>query len=63
MELFELLDHPTIRDIVQRYNKTKLNKKQVSYNLFTISSSNSYLENFHSDIIASLYIRRGKFSS
>ncbi len=59
MELMKLLDHPTIRHIVQQHNKTKLNKKQVSYNLFTISSDNSYRENFHSDIIASLLDPRG----
>ena len=28
--------------------------QQNSYNLFTISSYNSYLENFHSDVIAIL---------
>jgi hypothetical protein len=59
MELIEFLNHPEIWEIVQQYNKTKLHKKQVSYNLFTISSYNSYLENFHSDIIASLLDPQG----
>lgn len=54
MEVLELLNHPTIKQLVQEHNKTKLHKKQVSYNLFTISFYNSKLENFHSDIIASL---------
>lgn len=54
MEIIEFLKHPVLELIVEQHNKTKLQKKQVSYNLFTISSYNSYLENFHSDIIASL---------
>lgn len=54
MEELELLRNPTIQEIVNQYNLTKLLKLQNGYNLFTISSYNSYLENFHSDIIASL---------
>jgi hypothetical protein len=49
-----LLNNAEIQQMVQQHNKTKLHKKQVSYNLFTISSYNSYLENFHSDIVSSL---------
>ncbi len=59
MEVLEFLNHSTIKQLVQQHNKTKLHKKQVSYNLFTISSYNSYLENFHSDIIASLLDPKG----
>jgi len=54
MEVLEFLNHPELWDIVQQNNRVKDNKNEVSYNLFTISSYNSYLENFHSDIIASL---------
>ena len=54
MEVLEFLNNAEIIQLVQQYNITKLHKKQVSYNLFTISSYNSYLENFHSDIISSL---------
>lgn len=54
MTHLELLNHPTIRDAVSRYLEAKDKKDSMSYNLFTISSYNNYLENFHSDIIASL---------
>ena len=54
METIEFLNHPEIWELVQENNKIKIHKNEVSYNLFTISSYNSYLENFHSDIIASL---------
>lgn len=54
MDLIEFLNNAEIQQIVHQHNKTKIHKKQVTYNLFTISSYNSYLENFHSDIISSL---------
>lgn len=54
MDIFELLNHEKIEEFVLQYRLNKDAKKQASYNLFTISSYNSYLENFHSDIIASL---------
>jgi len=54
MEVIDLFEHPIIQDIVSQYNATKRDKQRAAYNLFTISSYNSYLENFHSDIIASL---------
>ena len=59
MEVLEFLNNAEIIQLVQQYNITKLHKKQVSYNLFTISSYNSYLENFHSDIISSRFIFGG----
>lgn len=59
MEILEFLNHPEIWEIVRQNNKIKLHKNEVSYNLFTISSYNSYLENFHSDIIASLLDPKG----
>jgi len=54
MEIEKFLNNPRLWEIVSQYNDTKVRKEQNSYNLFTISSYNSYLENFHSDIIASL---------
>lgn len=39
--------------------KLKKKKSELGYNLFTISSYNSLLENFHSDIIASLLDTNG----
>lgn len=54
MDLQTLLHSEEIAQIVRQYGITKLEKRQASYNLFTISSYNSYLENFHSDILASL---------
>lgn len=54
MDTIELLNNTEIQEIVSVYRNNKLKKKKASYNLFSISSYNSYLENFHSDIIASL---------
>ena len=54
MSSLEFLSHTEIGDIASRYDETKKKKAKASYNLFTVSSYNSYLENFHSDIIASL---------
>jgi hypothetical protein len=41
-------------DILKENESAKKLKNQVAYNLFTISSTTSHLENFHSDVIASL---------
>lgn len=59
MDLFDFAEHSTIKSIVKDYSKTKEEKKVVAYNLFTLSSYNAYLENFHSDVIASLLNPKG----
>ncbi len=59
MEFTEMLSNPIIEQIVVQQRENDIKKKKASYNLFTISSTNSYLENFHSDIIASLLNPKG----
>jgi hypothetical protein len=59
MEAINLFKSPEIDEILKQYKENKQKKKKASYNLFTISSVNSYLENFHSDIIASLLNPKG----
>jgi len=54
MDIIQLLEHPIIIELAIQNNHIKKEKKQATFNLFTISSYNAYLENFHSDIIASL---------
>jgi len=53
------LNHPDLQDILQNNESVKNLKRQVAYNLFTLSSSTSHLENFHSDVIASLLNPKG----
>ena len=50
---YDHLSH-TFEDIVKEHKLAKCEKQNASFNLFTVSSYNSYLENFHSDIIATL---------
>lgn len=54
MEVVEFLQHPEITGLVQKQEKVNRQKAKAGYNLFTISSYTSHLENFHSDVIASL---------
>lgn len=54
MKYLEELDAPAMQNIVNQFTKTKREKLKASYNLFTLSSYNCSLENYHSDIIASL---------
>ena len=54
MNVIELLQHPEITGLVQKQEEVNRQKAKAGYNLFTISSYTSHLENFHSDVIASL---------
>lgn len=54
MSIIELLEHPDIVRIVSLQKEVNRQKALAGYNLFTISSYSAHLENFHSDIIASL---------
>ena len=54
MNELELIKHPTVVSCVQRHRQNLLAKEQFKYNLFSLSSYNTYLENFHSDVIHSL---------
>lgn len=59
MNVTELLAHGTIESIVKNYQQTGIKKNEVAYNLFSVSSYTSHLENFHSDVIASLLDPKG----
>lgn len=54
MKIQEFLNNTEFENIDKRLKKIKNELEQNSFNLFTISSYNSYLENFHSDVIAIL---------
>lgn len=54
MNPIELLQHPEITKLVKKQEEVNRQKTKVGYNLFTISSYTAHLENFHSDVIASL---------
>lgn len=54
MNALELLQHPEISELVKKQEEVNRQKAKAGYNLFTISSYTAHLENFHSDVIASL---------
>ena len=54
MDTLALLNSTEVKQIIEQYNDVKKEKQNAAYNLLTISTYNSYLENYHSDIIASL---------
>lgn len=54
MYLKEFVFSPKFSELEKKLTDTKLKILANSFNLFTLSSYNSYLENFHSDIIAFL---------
>lgn len=54
MSELDFLQHPVLHDIIKGIKANKLLKDQAKFNLFTLSSYNAYLENFHSDVIISL---------
>lgn len=54
MNIIPFLQSDLVSKLVSDQDAIRLKQQQASFNLFTISSYNSYLENFHSDIIASL---------
>jgi len=49
----EFIENETILQCVKTQKENQLKKDDFKYNLFTLSSYNNQLENFHSDIIAS----------
>ena len=52
--MIELIRDKRIDKVLREKEKINDYKSQVGYNLFTLSSYNNQLENFHSDVIASL---------
>jgi len=59
MTEIDLLQSPLLKFICQEKALIRERKVSADYNLFTISNYSSYLENFHSDIIASLLNPKG----
>jgi hypothetical protein len=59
MEFLELVNNPDLHKILQDFQVTKQLKKRVGFNLLTLSSYTSHLENFHSDVIAALLNPKG----
>lgn len=59
MNTIEFLSNISVKEISKNHYLTQNKKRQVVYNLFTISSYTSHLENFHSDILASLMNPQG----
>lgn len=54
MEVIDFLGHTEIAAMVKEQSQVNRQKELAGYNLFTISSYTSHLENFHSDVIASI---------
>jgi hypothetical protein len=54
MTVADFVNHSETQRIAKKHLAVKADKIKAAYNLFTISSYNCYLENFHSDIIASI---------
>lgn len=57
--MIELLQDYRLDKILFDKKKNGIKKLEVGYNLFTLSSYNNQLENFHSDVIASLLQPKG----
>ena len=55
----DFMQHQTIQSCISRYEENLVQKELNRYNLFTLSSYNNQLENFHSDVIVSLLDARG----
>ena len=54
MDFIEVMNRKEVQNLVSLDKEVKLAKQRVGYNISTISSYTYHLENFHSDIIASL---------
>ena len=54
MNIKDFILHKKFENIDKEIERIEREKKNNGFNLFTISSYNSYLENFHSDVIALL---------
>ena len=48
------------KDIIKKYNDLNKNKEKYRFNIFSISTYTSHLENFHSDILHSLLTVNGQ---
>ena len=48
------------KDIIKKYNDSNKNKEKYRFNIFSISTYTSHLENFHSDILHSLLTVNGQ---
>lgn len=59
MELLDLLTSTKLHKILQNFQVTEQLKKRIGFNLLTVSSYTSHLENFHSDVIAALLNPKG----
>ncbi|MDB5091642.1 MAG: hypothetical protein JWR09_5636 [Mucilaginibacter sp.] len=56
---FDILYSSSMRSILENYALVQKARQKAAFNLFTISSYTSHLENFHSDIIAMLLDKNG----
>ena len=54
MDIRNFITHQKFENIDKEIERIEREKQNNGFNLFTISSYNSYLENFHSDVIALL---------
>lgn len=54
MGILDFLEREEVTKIATDYLRTEVDKDRIGFNLLTISSYTSHLENFHSDIIAAL---------
>ena len=54
MDIKDFLTHKKFENIDKEIQRIEQERQNNGFNLFTISSYNSYLENFHSDVIALL---------
>lgn len=54
MNTIDILSSAELRQIINNYRDVSRQKVQNAWNLFNLSSYNNQLENFHSDVIASL---------
>lgn len=54
MDIKDFISHKKFENIDKEIERIERERQNNGFNLFTISSYNSYLENFHSDVIALL---------
>lgn len=54
MTIIKLLEHPDIVQLLKQQKEVNRQKEFFAYNLYTLSTYTAHLENFHSDVIASL---------
>jgi hypothetical protein len=52
MQPLDFLQHETVADITDKLGILEKEKKKIGYNLLTISTYTSHLENYHSDVLA-----------